>query len=264
MQTDKRSQVVVKTAHVEAAGVSDVGCHRPNNEDAFCVDQDGRFMLLADGMGGHERGAEASCTALEEIKKYFDPQVLANELEDITDGGNLPVEVAGMMVVVDAAVNNANDIVYQRNVNARLDRFMGSTVVGLVFVDTLYTVWFHVGDSRIYRFRDGALACLTQDHSARLEWERKGRIGERPKKNIITRAIGPAPAVSATTGWDHVRSGDLFLLCSDGLTDMISEEKVAEVMTSGMDVALMANELVDAAIAAGGKDNVSAVMCKTI
>lgn len=262
-QSAKRTQAKVKTDFVEAVGVSDVGCHRPNNEDSIFVDPDGHFVLLADGMGGHERGEEASRTALEEIKKHFDPQVLANELQDITDGGALPVAVAGLLVVMDAAVNNANAVVYQRNVAARLGRFMGSTVVGLVFAETQYAVWFHVGDSRIYRCRQGVLTCLTQDHSARLDWERKGRVGERPKKNVITRAIGPSPAVSATTGWDALQSGDMFLLCSDGLTDMISEDQVASIMDANADVGAMANQLVDAAIAAGGKDNVSVVVCKT-
>jgi len=264
IRPDKRTQTAVKTDFVEAVGVSDVGCQRPDNEDSIFVDPIGHFVLLADGMGGHERGAEASRTALDEIKKYFDPQVLADELQDITDGGALPLAVAGLLVVMDTAVNNANAVVYQRNVAARLARFMGSTVVGLVFAENQYAVWFHVGDSRIYRCRQGVLNCLTQDHSARLDWERKGRVGERPKKNIITRAIGPLPAVSASTGWDALQSGDVFLLCSDGLTDMVSEDQVASIMGATMDVRTMANRLVDAALAAGGKDNVSVVVCKTV
>lgn len=262
MNESGRSKVFVKSDFMVACGISDPGKHRAENEDAIFLDENGKFLLLADGMGGHERGAEASQTALEVIHKFFDPEVMASELLDITDGGGIPSEISCILSLVDTAVNKANDVVHEKNIEAGLQRFMGTTVVGLVFTDLGYVLWFHVGDSRLYRWRGNSLECLTSDHSAYLEWERKGRQGSQPKKNIITRAIGPNPGVAASTEWDSYESGDIYVLCSDGLTDMISEEQISEILSNTSEVEEIADQLIESANNAGGKDNVSAVVCR--
>lgn len=262
MNDSGRSKVFVKSDFMVACGISDPGRHRAENEDSIFLDENGKFLLLADGMGGHERGAEASQTALEVIHKFFDPEVMAAELQDITDGGGIPSEISCLLSLVDTAINKANDVVYEKNREAGLTRFMGTTVVGVVFVEGGYVLWFHVGDSRLYRWRNDSLECLTADHSAYLEWERKGRQGVQPKKNIITRAIGPNPAVGATTEWDSFQPGDVYVLCSDGLTDMISEDRMSRILGAKSEVEEIADLLIESANNAGGKDNVSAVVCR--
>ena len=262
MKSNDREHLSVKSKQMVACGISDPGRERPENEDAIFLDSEGKFFLLADGMGGHERGAEASRMAVDIIQKYFDPEVMAAELQDITDGGGMPPEISCILSLVDAAVIQANKEIFERNQQAGLQRFMGTTVVGLVLVDSGYVLWFHVGDSRLYRWRDVHLECLTTDHSAYKEWERKGRQGDPPKTNIITRAIGPNPAVAESTGWDKYQKDDIYFLCSDGLTDMIRENQIAEILQVESDVDTIAQRLIDAANEAGGRDNVSTVVCK--
>jgi protein phosphatase len=262
MNTNKRVEIKVQAGSLVAMGVSDPGRERSENEDAIYLDDAGQFLLLADGMGGHDRGAEASRLALDVIKDFFDPQLMSEELQDITDGGGVPSEIACIESLVDRAVTRANREVYERNRAEQIQRFMGTTVVGLVLVDTQYAIWFHVGDSRLYRWRGAELQCMTEDHSAYLEWERKGRIGSEPKKNVITRAIGPNPAVSPTTAWDSILSDDVYILCSDGLSDMISDQQIKDILASEADVEKVTRLLIEAANNAGGRDNISAVVCR--
>jgi PPM family protein phosphatase len=264
MKSNQRISSTIKTADMDACGVSDPGLERSENEDSIYLCQEGNFVLLADGMGGHERGAEASRTAIEVIKKYFSPEVMSEELLDITEGSGIPAEIACLESLVDSSVTSANEEVYGLNqkIGARL--FMGTTVVGLLMVQGGYALWFHVGDSRIYRWRDNELTGLTSDHSAYMEWKRKGKIGPAPKKNIITRAIGPNPAVTPDIKWDERQTGDIFILCSDGLTDMITVDQISEILSAGNEVDKIANLLVEAANLAGGKDNVSAVVCRVV
>jgi PPM family protein phosphatase len=261
MNDTQRSQMTTQSSRLEGAGISDPGKVRTENQDAIFLDESGTFMLLADGMGGHERGGEASTTALTIIRKYLTPEAIRNELCDITEGSGVPGEIVCIQSLVDEAIREANSTLYERNQKERLQRFMGTTVVGLVFLESDYVVWFHVGDSRIYRWRDSALSMLTTDHSARNEWKRQGRQGAEPGKNVITRAIGPTVAVSADTLWDKPENGDIYLLCSDGLTDMITEQDIVEVIKKERRAEEIAARLVDAANAAGGKDNVSVVVC---
>jgi len=262
MDPKVQTEFSVKTEEMVACGISDRGCQRAQNEDAIFLDAGGKFLLLADGMGGHERGAEASQSAIDIIQKYFGPEVMAAELQDITAGGGVPPEISCVLSLVDDAVNQANKEIYERNQQARLQRFMGTTAVGLILVDGGYVVWFHVGDSRLYRWRDSVLECLTIDHSAYMAWVRNGRKGEPPKKNIITRAIGPNPAVAPSTKWATHQQDDIYFLCSDGLTDMITEDRITEILNAESDVKVIANNFVEAAKNAGGKDNVSTIVCR--
>ena len=219
-------------------------------------------MLLADGMGGHERGAEASATALKVIKEYFRPELVSEELLDITGGSGIPSEILCFSSLVDKAVNKANAILYTRNRDEGLERYMGTTLAGLIPIDGQYVLWFHVGDSRVYRWRDSLLKLITTDHSARSEWISKGRNGPQPAKNIITRAIGPKEAVSAETEWDNWQQDDTYILCSDGLSDMITEDQISQIVNTEKKVDDIATRLIDAANEAGGKDNVSVVVCR--
>ena len=262
MEKTTRLQIDVESRNMIASGVSDCGLRRQKNEDSIYLNKSGTTVLLADGMGGHEKGAEASRVTLEAIAPFLEPESIESELMDITDGGGTPPSVSCIMSLIDTAVIKANDVVYNRNCKEKLQRFMGTTLVGLVIAEGKYAVRFHVGDSRIYRLRDAGLEQLTKDHSAHVAWKDGGREGPEPSTNVITRAIGPTPAVSPAVDWEECLPGDIYLLCSDGLSDMISEDDILRIMTSEGPAADIANEMADAANRAGGKDNISVIICK--
>lgn len=263
MKSDSRIHIQVETSVIVATGISDTGRVRSENEDSIILDEAGKYLLLADGMGGHERGAEASQTTLRVIQEYLQPEVLQEKLLDITKVEGIPSEIVCLTTLAGEAVEEANYVLYTRNQEAQLKKYMGTTVVGLV-PETVgqYMLWFHVGDSRLYRWRDANLEQLTTDHSAYAEWVHQGMQGEKPNKNIITRAIGPGAASSAEVGWEKWQQADIYIMCSDGLTDMITDEQIADIMNSGKDVADTAEQLVEAALDAGGKDNTSVIVCQ--
>ena len=182
---------------------------------------------------------------------------------DITKVEGVPAEIVCLSALAGEAVDEANSVLYTRNKEAQLKRFMGTTVVGLVPVkDSDYMFWFHVGDSRLYRWRDSRLERLTSDHSAYAQWVNQGQKGTKPSKNIITRAIGPNVASSADPGWAKRQQGDIYILCSDGLSDMITDDQIAEILMVADTVDNIATRLVEAAKDAGGKDNTSVIVCR--
>jgi len=264
MKDIERIHLRARSAHIRASGLSDPGRTRADNQDYVLIDASGHFMLLADGMGGHERGAEASSTAIQIIKDRLHPDILFQELADITDAEGIPTELVCLSSIVEGAIREANAVLYERNVRARLMRFMGTTIVGLVPVKDDFMLWFHVGDSRLYRWRKGGLKQLTADHSAHSQWERGGRQGAEPAKHVITRAIGPSRMASADIAWEKRQAGDVYLLCSDGLTDMLTDREIGQIMSRPGAVDQIAEQLVDAANAAGGKDNISVVVCRAL
>jgi protein phosphatase len=213
-------------------------------------------------MGGHERGAEASQTIIEILQEYLQPEMILAELKDITNVEGAPAEIICLFSLVDKGVNKANRILYERNKKAGLERYMGATLVGMVPVSREHVMWFHVGDSRLYRWRDSVLKLLTKDHSAYNEWVREGRSGKEPAKNIVTRAIGPKEGVVPDIEWESCHENDTYILCSDGLNDMLSDEEIADILKVNDDVDDIAVRLVDAAIDAGGKDNTSVVVLR--
>jgi serine/threonine protein phosphatase PrpC len=260
MDSSRRIHQQVKVAQITASGVSDTGRIRTENQDAIYLDKEGHFVLLADGMGGHERGAEASRTIIEILQAYLQPERILLELKDITNVEGAPAEIICLFSLVDKGINKANSVLFERNKKAGLERYMGATVVGLVPVSKEHVMWFHVGDSRLYRWRDRELILLTRDHSAYNEWVREGHLGRQPSKNIITRAIGPKEGVVPDIAWEVCQDKDIYILCSDGLNDMLSEEEMIEILKCNDDVDDIAIKLVDAAIDAGGKDNTSVVV----
>jgi protein phosphatase len=245
-----------------AAGVSDVGLVRRNNEDAIFVHHSAKLLLLADGMGGHQHGAQASHTTLDVISRRLNPDTLVQDLGEATIVLGLPMEVAGLCSLVQRAVDAANDEVYKSNFNQHLSKYSGTTVVGLFLLENGYLLFFHVGDSRLYRLRKGRLQALTTDHSMHAEWIAAGRPGLEPGKQAITRAIGPHEFVEPAVGWDKWRKNDIYLLCSDGLTDMVPEEDIKKDLAAKKQVESIAQELVEKAREAGGKDNVSVIVCR--
>ena len=239
------------TIHMTAA--SKVGCVRSQNEDmvllgshfvrndAFSTrvdltNSDRYIMAVADGMGGHNRGDVASSDALHNLEFYFhdlptglSPESIKDKFEDWLD--------------------SINNIIDSKGRSDEQYKGMGTTLVGLAFYEgQFYTL--NCGDSRLYRFRDGDLVQLTSDHSL------SNMLGSSQHSNVITNCIGGGATssfIDIVNITDDIKEGDVYMLCSDGLTDMLPDSIIYTLLAEGSD----ANTLCDAAVAAGGLDNVS-------
>ena len=246
------------------AGVSDVGCLRAINEDHIWIHDSGRVFLLADGMGGHDRGADASRIALEILGDLLLPEKVECLIEDITIQEGIPAEFAPVYTVIHRAIKKAAAVMAERNSELNLSKYMGTTIAGIILDDNNHVFWFHVGDSRVYRLRKGRLSCLTVDHSLFAEWEKAGSPGDAPAKHLVTRVLGNNLEVEADINWSSRRKGDMYLLCSDGLNDMVPDKDIEEILKSDKSIHDTADMLVSAALSAGGRDNVSVILCKII
>ena len=253
----------IENDSVVVAGISDKGCVRERNEDSINVHESGEILLLADGMGGHERGAEASRIAIDTFSGQVTPELIKSQMTEVTAAAGVPTQYASIHTIISRAVGKTANTIADINNELNLERYMGTTIVGLVIVDE-EVFWFHVGDSRVYRFKDSKLEQLTTDHSAYEDWKKAGSHGTAPGKNLITKAIGINPFVEADIEYGEKVSGDLYLLCSDGLSDMISDEEIEEILNSDNDITEKTNLLFNAALSAGGKDNVSIILCKMV
>ncbi len=228
---------------IEQAGRTDVGRQRSANEDSLVVDPP--LFAVADGMGGAKAGEVASAVAAEAV-------------EGATDSGE-PVEAQLANIV-----RQANRRIYDLAVADESRRGMGTTLT-LAKVHGDEVSLAHVGDSRAYRLRGGELEQLTRDHSLVAELERSGQITaeaaeHHPQRSIITRALGPEPDVEVDTYTLAGRPDDLFLICSDGLTSMISDGEVASILRSAGSLEEASDELVRAANQSGGKDNITVIL----
>ena len=228
---------------VEQAGRTDVGRQRSANEDSLAVRPP--LFAVADGMGGAKAGEVASAVAVEAVER-------ARE-----SGEPAEAQLAGI-------VRDANRRIYDLAVADESRRGMGTTLT-LAKVHGDEVSLAHVGDSRAYRLRDGELSQLTRDHSLVAELERSGQITaeaaeHHPQRSIITRALGPEPDVEVDTYTLAGRDGDVFLICSDGLTSMISDDEVGSIVRSASTLDEAADALVRAANQSGGKDNITVIL----
>jgi serine/threonine protein phosphatase PrpC len=228
---------------VEQVGRSDVGRQRSVNEDSLVLSPP--FFAVADGMGGARAGEVASAMA-------------AGAFEGETESGEAPE------AQLSRILREANRRIYDLAVTDDAHRGMGTTVTAAKVTGDEVSLG-HVGDSRAYRLRDGELEQLTRDHSLVAELERSGQITpeaaeHHPQRSIITRALGPEPDVQVDTYTLAGRAGDTFLICSDGLTSMISDEELAAILRSATTLDEAAESLVLAANQSGGKDNITVVM----
>jgi len=228
---------------VEQAGRTDVGRQRTANEDSLVVRPP--LFAVADGMGGAKAGEVASAVAVEAVEQ-------ARESSE-----PIEAQLAGI-------VRDANRRIYELAVADESRRGMGTTLT-LAKVHGGEVSLAHVGDSRAYRMRDGELSQLTRDHSLVAELERSGQITpeaaeHHPQRSIITRALGPERDVEVDTYTLAGREGDVFLICSDGLTSMISDEEVSSILHSATSLDDAAGALVRAANQSGGKDNITVIL----
>lgn len=265
---------------MEFAGLSDVGRSRSRNEDSFDINREARLALVCDGMGGHAGGDIASRTAVETIIDFiyeFEPEDQAEDPDEVDDAecsdGDQTVSeravsdpnVGRSIATIRAAVQLANRRLITLNQERGFPegRGMGTTVVGLWQVEkTDKVVIFHAGDSRLYRLRGGELRQLTRDHSLYQAWLDSGAQGQAPHRNIIVRALGTMRDVEPEVSLQTVCPGDVFLLCSDGLTSMATDPQISPILAAGGDLPSLAKRLVDLANERGGHDNVTVVLAR--
>ncbi len=221
---------------------TDVGQVRDHNEDGYLVQEDIGLVALADGMGGHQAGEVASATALEALQAAM------------RDGGD-----------IREAIEAANAAVYEQSQGDEQLQGMGTTLTAATLSDDGTLLFGHVGDSRAYLMRDGTLERVTTDHSVIEELVQAGDLTAEqarvdPRRSMITRAIGLDSGVDVDLYPIPLQTGDRFMFCSDGLTDMVDDEAIEQVLAEGQEPAAAAERLVELANEAGGTDNITVVV----
>jgi protein phosphatase len=230
---------------IDTASKTDVGRQRRDNEDSLFVREP--LFVVADGMGGAQAGEIASNLAVESFQQAM------------PDDGTPEERLV-------ATVQEANRRIYEL-AQAKSDRQGMGTTLTAAYLDSSRLAIAHVGDSRAYLFRDGALQRLTEDHSLVAELVRRGKLTEaqaeeHPQRSIITRALGPEPSVEVDTWSYPVQDGDVLLLCSDGLTSMVPEARIAATLAAHGDLDAAASALIAEANEAGGRDNITVILTR--
>ena len=234
---------------------TDRGRMRDNNEDAVAVDPSVGLALLADGMGGYNAGEVASGLAINAIK--------AELTQWLTDAGQL-ASIARLRQAILNSVVRANGLILRSALAQAAYAGMGTTLVVAVFHDA-QLVLGHLGDSRCYRLRHGHLELITRDHSVLQERIDAGLITPAqafgsPDRNLVTRALGVAPEAELELHDFPVQPGDLYLMCSDGLTDMVRDELIQTVLSQALPLEETARALIALANEQGGRDNIAVVL----
>ena len=236
-----------------AAAVTDRGRKRPSNEDAFGFSIEAGVFVVCDGMGGAAAGEVASSLAVDEVLRLLKIRSKDEPESDLPGAA-------------ESAVTAANEAIFSRaQKNQRLNG-MGTTLVAMATQQQ--HVWIlNIGDSRCYLKRNGRLEQLTRDHSLVEEQVRLGRMTPRealhsPLKNVITRALGTQSQVTPDIFKLEAEAGDIFLLCSDGLTRELPDEVIGSLLDCDMALDAMAGQLVEAAKKAGGHDNITCLLVR--
>jgi PPM family protein phosphatase len=250
---------------IEVAGETNVGMKRTHNEDNFSIMEESGLYIVADGMGGHASGEVASKMAVDAMREFFaatanDPERTWPYKMDRSKGYEENRLITGIKL--------ANLRIFESAQRDTRQRGMGTTVVALFAVeDGVYVA--HVGDSRIYRMREGNLEQLTEDHSLLNDYIKMKRltpeeIANFPHKNVIVRALGMKDTVKVDTRLEQPREGDTYLLCSDGLSGPVSDPDMTEILQSTSDLKAAAAKLIARANERGGPDNITVVLARWI
>jgi len=236
---------------------------RAHNEDSFYLPESERLAIVADGMGGHASGEVASRLAVDTIAGFFkatqDDQQLTWPFK--MDHGNR--YDTNRMVT---AIKLANLKIHEQAQKDPRCHGMGTTVVSTLFADRALVIG-HVGDSRLYRRRDGALKQLTEDHSLLNDYLKAKKLSPEeidafPHKNVIVRALGMKDTVQVDVGCFEPKDGDVYLLCSDGLSGMVSDAEMEHLLRETADLEAACAQLIERANAAGGNDNVTCILAR--
>ncbi len=251
---------------MRSAGKSDVGLVRKINEDSFaCInlsqklgltEEDVQLFIVADGMGGHNAGEVASSMAIDEIAGYIiDRYAKLDKNEDFEIGIN---------TLIKEAISHANDKIYKKSLLESSCFGMGTTL-SLVFIINYAVYIGHIGDSRIYLIRNNTITRLTDDHSLVAELVKNGTIKpeeahNHPQKNIITRSLGTEYSIQSDAKQLIANEGDLLLICSDGLTNMLEDEEILNIVNNIGNIDRSCIELINEAKNRGGNDNITAIV----
>ncbi len=248
---------------IEVAGCSHVGMKRNHNEDAFLVLADEQLYCVADGMGGHASGEIASRIAIDELEDFYRR---TSKDADLTwpfkmDRGRNYEENR-----LATAIKLANARIYEAASSEANYRGMGTTIVSLHFAEDGVYIG-HVGDSRAYCLRDGALRQMTEDHSLLNDYLKAKKLTAEeidafPHKNVIVRALGMKDTVQVDIEHFQATDGDLFLLCSDGLSGMVHDDALMAAVTASADLHATCTQLIELANAAGGNDNITCILVR--
>ena len=231
------------------AGLTDTGVLRSVNQDSYYIDPQGRFFIVADGMGGHAGGEEASRIATKEIKTYLEDRW---ESEDLST------------TLIEKALDRANQgILADQEIHPER-RDMGTTVV-VVLLRKQETWCAHVGDSRLYLFREQQLQQVTTDHTWVAQALKAGDIAAEqarthPWRHVLSQCLGRKERQEPDIQNLDLQPRDLLLLCSDGLTEEVSDEEISSYLAKSTDCEEIAQQLIEAAKTAGGADNITAIL----
>ena len=245
---------------VRFAGDTNVGMKRAHNEDSFFLPESERLAIVADGMGGHASGEVASRMAVETISEFFK----ATQDEQQT---TWPFKIdRGHRYNINrmvTAIKLANLKIHEHAQKDPRCHGMGTTVVSALFLDDAIVVG-HVGDSRLYRRRGGSFEQITEDHSLLNDYIKMKHLSPEeiaafPHKNVIVRALGMKDTVQVDVHCDSPRLGDVYLLCSDGLSGMISDPQLADLLGAERDLDVLCERLISMANKNGGLDNITVV-----
>src|SRR4051812_30075184 len=247
-----------------ASGLTDVGLQRDHNEDSYAVLAEYDLFIVADGMGGHRAGDVASRLATDAIAEFF----RSTSQEDATWPFHFDTTLSEEENRLVTGIRVANRRIFERSIRSRDCAGMGTTVVGALYSRKKNRLFVgHVGDSRAYRVRASGISQLTRDHSlindylmAMPELTEEQRA-ELPK-NVITRALGMQDSVSVDLISDEPQIGDVFLLCSDGLSGMLADEQILDIVTSTPDTSAICQHLIARANENGGEDNITALVIR--
>lgn len=249
---------------IEMHALTDVGIKRNHNEDCVGITPTFGFAVLADGMGGHNAGEVASAMAVDITTRYLQDRLQRmpeGQLDDDTG-------FTGESVLARETVTMANNAIFETAGQKAECAGMGTTIVAAIFYGDRVTA-AHVGDSRMYRLRGDLLTHVTEDHSLIQEQVRRGLLTPDDArnssiKNLVTRALGVEPDVEPDIVEDITQAGDIYLMCSDGLTDVVPDEAIRLTITQNSnDLRKAAAQLVQLANDAGGPDNISIILIRT-
>lgn len=245
---------------IEFATATHPGMVRSHNEDSLAADAAAGLAVLADGMGGYNAGEVASGIAV---------AMISAELKKALAAANGELDAATAERLVSEHAVRANNAIFQAAQSQAQYAGMGTTLVVALWHDNALVVG-HIGDSRLYRFRDSRLEQVTRDHSLLQEQIDSGLITKEQarhsqNKNLVTRAVGIDPEVEAEVHSYPVQTGDIYLLCSDGLNDMVTDEDMELTLASlQANLPLAAAQLVQQANDNGGRDNVSVILARVL
>ena len=240
---------------LSSCGLSDIGCIRENNEDVLSMLKEQGFFALADGMGGHKAGEVAAREAVRFVCASIEELFISSEknwnIFELSSFNRLCIE-------------NANSWVHHLGQKKKDYQGMGTTLCTLLFHERSL-IYGHVGDSRIYRFRDNVLQQLTVDHSLHNQMIAQGQCSKKSSntyRNVLTRAIGTQNDIEAEIHIAPVIPNDIYLMCTDGLHDQVSDEEIVHIIKTSPDLKAASTTLIQKSNEEGGQDNVTVLMVK--